>query len=216
MREQRALTDSLHDLFAQISDEPARHIDAMIIPAVATGVGKLTKAAFYNKLLVDVLVEELKKEYALPATLYLQVRRWENPNRWPETQTAMASAVAKAVSTWAQSEHKSAESEWLSLTGVAAGSCVILLLMASGLSVAFLSDLMPLVQRPSLLLFLSWISTAVGLVSMFKAIVSFFPADFNPYLQIGAGFVTMLLCGPLTRANRQFDDILKAAPDVQG
>jgi hypothetical protein len=148
-----ALTDSLHDLFAQISDEPARHIDAMIIPAVATGVGKLTKAAFYNKLLVDVLVEELKKDYALPATLYLQVRRWENPNRWPETQTAIASAVAKAVSTWAQSEHKSAESEWLSLTGVAAGSCVILLLMASGLSVAFLSDLMPLVQRPSPLLY---------------------------------------------------------------
>jgi hypothetical protein len=58
-------------------------------------------------------------------------------------------------------------------------------------------------------LVISWIAAAVGLVSVFKVFVSFFPTHLSPYLQVAVGVLTALLCGPLVRAGRKVEDILK-------
>lgn len=203
-----AVASGLSDLFSEI--QARRSVDALVLPAIGTGVGKLSKAGFYNKLLVDTLVPHLNRDHYIPPTIYLQVRRWDPDNRWPETQIAIAGALATAVKTWEfMSEHKSPDSEWLSLTGVAIGSCLLLVALAFGARFGVLSDLLPVVGRFSPLLVVSWISAAVGLVSVFKAFVAFFPTNLNPYLQVAAGVLTALLCGPLIRARRTVEDILK-------
>jgi hypothetical protein len=185
-------------------------IDAIVIPAVGTGAGKLSKAGFYNKLLSDVLVKELSKPYDLPTPIYLLVQRNEAGNRWHETRIAMAGAVAAAVATWDfDTDHRSPDSEWVSLTGVAMGSCIILVALAFGARIGIAADLVPLTSHPKPLIFVAWISAAVGLVSMFKALLAFFPAHLSPYLHLIAGVLTAFICGPLIRANSAFDETVK-------
>jgi hypothetical protein len=63
----------------------------------------------------------------------------------------------------------------------------------------------------------SWISAAVGLVSVFKAFYGFFPAHLNPYLQVAAGTLTAFLCGPMTRADEAIKRMFKTdQPDAGG
>src|SRR5262249_46190970 len=131
--------------------------------------------------------------------------------RWPETQIAIAGAVATAVTTWNfRSEHKSPDSEWLSLTGVAIGSCLMLVALAFGVEFVDLSHLLPVVSPFRPLLAVSWISAAVGLVSVFKALFGFLPAQLNPYLQVAAGALAAFLYGPMTRADDAIKKIFKA------
>jgi hypothetical protein len=203
-----AVSSGLGSLFSQIHD--LRSVDAIVLPAIGTSAGKLSKAGFYNKLLPEILVGQLKWDYYIPPTIYLQVRRLDPDNRWLETQIAIAGAVANAVMTWdVNSEHKSPDSEWLSLTGVAIGSCLMLIALACGARFRILANLLPVVAQARPLMIISWLSAAVGLVSVFKAFVAFFPGHFNPYLQVAAGVLTALLCGPLLRAGQAVDEALK-------
>lgn len=203
-----AVSDGLKSLFSEMRRK--QPIDALVMPAVGTGIGKLSKAGFYNKFLGEVLIEELKKPYDVTSKIYLQVRRGETPNRWPETRVAIAHAVSAAATKWDfDSEHKSPDSEWLSLTGVAIGCCMILVFLAFGRPLKIVSDIAPLIDHPNPLIFVAWISAAVGLVTMFKSVVEFFPATSSPYLQVVVGILTAFLCGPLIRATDDFNKSIK-------
>ncbi len=204
-----AVASGLGDLFSGV--HARQSVDAIILPAIATGTGKLSKAAFYNKLLVDTLVPQLNRDYYIPGTIYLQVWRGDPDKRWPETEIAIAGAVAAAVTTWNfRSEHKAPDSEWLSLTGVAIGSCLMLLILTVGVRFGILSDLLPVVSPFRPVFVVSWISAAVGLVSVFKAVFGFFPAHLNPYLQVAAGALAAFLCDPMTRADDAIRRMLNA------
>ena len=197
-----AVTDSLQDLFTQLHSDRFRDIDAVVIPAIGTGVGGLSKASFYQTLLTNTLVDELKRGHRLPQKLILQVRRGEIPNTWPETQLAISTTLSKSIAIWAfQTEHKNTDSEWLSLIGVAIGGCLVLISFFFGFSVPIIADNVEVFTKGNaFLMLLMWTSTAVGIVSMFKSSISLFPTELNPYVQIGAGLVAALFCGTLLRA----------------
>jgi len=206
-----AVTDSLQDLFTQMRNNRFRDVDAVVIPAIGTGVGGLSKASFYQTLLASILVDELKRGHRLPQTIVLQVPRGDTPNTWPETESAISTALAKSVAVWAfQTEHKNSDSEWLSLIGVAIGGSLVLTLDLLDISVPLLADSVEVFTKGNgPLILLMWTSTAVGLVSMFKSLISLFPAELNLFVQIGAGFLAALFCGSLLRANRTVEDTLK-------
>jgi hypothetical protein len=207
-----ALGSGLQNLFSEI--DRRRYIDAMVLPAIATGTGKLSKAAFYNKLLVETLVPQLKdSDHYIPRTIYLQVWHGDPDKRWPETKIAIAGAVANAVERWDfRSEHKVPDSEWLSVTGVAIGSCFMLIALAAGVRVGFVSNLLPIVSPFRPLLVLSWVAAAIGLVSVFKLFFGFLPVHFSPYWQVAAGALAAPLCEPMARADDAVKGLFKTDP----
>jgi hypothetical protein len=202
--------DSLQDLFSQLQDPRFRGVDAMILPAIGTGVGGLSKASFYHTLLADILVAELTKGHGLPRTIVLQARRSETRSTWPETHSAISAALAKSVITWNfQSDHESKDSEWPSLIGVAIGGCLLLVSSLFGISIPVPNDSIEVFTKASSAMLLMWTATAVGLVAVFKEVIALFPLGMNLYVQIAAGFLMALFCGPLLRANRTVEDMLK-------
>jgi hypothetical protein len=215
----KAVASGLAQLFEQISEQPS--IDAVVLPAIGTGVGKLSKPAFYNTLMVGTLVPRLKEDYRLPPIIYLQVRR-EREDPWLDTEAGIAIAVATAVRMWEFSDHtRSSDSEWLSLTGVAISGSLMLVALAFGARFGVVTNFLPVVARPRplliitwLFLIITWLSVAVGLVSVFKAFIGLFPTLVNPYLQVAAGAVTAILCGPLSKADDKVHDILKRESDT--
>jgi hypothetical protein len=193
-----------------------RHsVDSLIVPAIATGTGKLSKAAFYNKLLVDTLVPQLNQKFYIPPNVYLHVWSGDSDKRWPETQKAIASALTTAVDTWNfRSEHKDPNSEWLTVVGVALGCSLISLAFLLGVHIRFVSDALPLFTTHKPLVILSWIAAAVGLVSVFKVILEFSPTGLNPYAQMAAGFLAAFLSGPITRAQDTVNSALRRDPSI--
>ncbi len=205
-----AVAQALRSFFNAMRKQP-QTADAMVVPFLGTGAGKLSKAAFLERFLSDVLIEELGAATPLPRRIYLQVQRWDGQglNRWPETRVALVSAVTKAVANWNRKEHKPADSEWLSLTGVALGSAALLLLAAFNRPMRTVTALGSLLARPTLMTVFAWCSVAIGCASLFKAVWTFFPAETNPFLQVGAGFVAAFFCGPLLMAIRSVESTLK-------
>jgi hypothetical protein len=133
-----------------------------------------------------------------------------NGSRWPETMSGIAGALAEAVRIWEHEvDHSLGDSEWLSLTGVALGGSLMLIGIVFGVRFGALSSLLPIVERPRPLLIVSWLSTAVGLVSIFKAFFGFLPMQIGPYWQVAVGVLTAILCGSLVKAAHTVDDILK-------
>jgi hypothetical protein len=63
--------------------------------------------------------------------------------------------------------------------------------------------------KASSAMLLMWTATAVGLVALFKAATALFPVGMILCVQIAAGFLMALFCGPLLRANRTVEDMLK-------
>lgn len=197
-----AVHDGLENLFRGAHEKD--DLDAMVVPAIGTGVGKLSKAAFYNQFF-ETLVAKLDQDRRLPPTIYLQVRRADPDRRWPETRIAIAGALATAVQTWNDAEHKHGDSEWVTLTGVCAGSALLLLALAFRARTRLLLGLEDVLSRPRPLVVVAWIAGSVGLVSMLKAATSFLPPTFEPYPQLIAGFVAALICAPLMRAKGAFE-----------
>jgi hypothetical protein len=206
-----AVTDSLQDLFTRLQDDQFKEVDAIIIPAIATGVGGLSKASFYQILLTNIVVEELKRDHRLPQSIVLQVSGSETPNRWPETIMAISTSVARSANIWQyQTEHKSGDSEWLSLLGVAIGGLLALILSAFTNAVPSVTESVELFTQGNVILrVLLWASVAVGVVSVFKSLISLFPSEMNPYVQIGAGVLAALFCGQLVRASGALEESLK-------
>lgn len=205
-----AVAQALRSFFTAMRKVPQTS-DAMVVPFLGTGAGKLSKAAFLEQFLSGALIEELGAAAPLPPKIYLQVQRWDGQgiNRWPETRVALVSAVTKAVANWNRNEHKAGDSEWLSLTGVALGNAALLLLVTLNRPLRTMRALGPLLSRPSSLMVFAWCSVALGCASLFKAIWTFFPAETSPYLQVGAGFVAAFLCGPLLGEIRSVESALK-------
>jgi hypothetical protein len=202
-----AVASGLSDLFQEVSKE--RSVDALIVPQIATGTGKLTKRAFYNKLLVETLVPQLNQRFYIPPTIYLQVWRGDPDKRWPETKVAIAGALSSAVKNWDFKEHKRPDSEWLTVTGVAIGCCLVALALACGARSDIFLGLLPILSPLRPLLVVSWIAVAVGLVSVFKVFFGLFPAELNPYVQLGAGILSAFLSGPISRAQDTVKNLLK-------
>jgi hypothetical protein len=205
-----ALANGLSDLFQQMATESS--VDGVIIPPIATGTGKLTKLAFYNRLLVDTLVPQLNQQSYVPPTMYLQVWHEDPDKRWPETRIAIAAALSMAIGHWNKVDHKRPDSEWLTVMGVAIGCCLVALAFACGVRSGIVAGLVPMFAPPQPLLIICWIAIAVGLVSVFKVFFSLFPADLNPYAQLGAGVLSAVLSGPITRAQDTVKGLLKQSP----
>jgi hypothetical protein len=206
-----AIAGGLKDIFSQVD----KSTDAIVFPAIGTGAGKLPKGNFYNTLF-DTLIPELNGDRYLPSTIYLQVQRSEgepDDNRWPETMSGIARALEVAVRRWNEPDHSHGDSEWLSLTGVALGGSLMLIGLAFGLRSGVLSSFLPIVARPRPLVIISWLAAAVGLVSVFKAFLGFFPMQIGPYLQVAVGALTAILCGPLVKAGHTVEDILRNDKD---
>ncbi|WP_303544691.1 hypothetical protein [Sphingomonas natans] len=207
-----ALASSLESLFRQLAD--GRHVtNAIVFPAVATGAGGLSKAAFYKELVENALVSGIGHGGLPSMTLYLQVDRYDRPEAWLETRVAIAGAVTAAVSKWETSDHQIPSSEWLSLTGVALAGGVILLAYASGVGRILIAAGLGNGVGATPLLLVAWLAAAVGIASTFKAFVSLLPTSYGPYVQIAAGAVAATLAGPLTRAADNIKDSLKESPD---
>jgi hypothetical protein len=210
----KALAGSLSHLFVSLDDGRYRPLKAVVFPPIATGTGALSTAALYDELLVNTVVPELARGAVPPLTIYLQVSRYDSPQRWKETKAAIAGAVATAASKWETTDHKIPSSEWLSLTGVSLGGALVLFGFTLGFpGGAFRSGFSDLVGTTPLSL-VAWIATAVGVASMFTALVSLAPTSYGPYAQVGAGVVAALLAGPLTRASAQAQDVLKGKPVI--
>lgn len=178
--------------------------------AVADGLGdgKLSKSKFY-KLLIGALADQMAQEKHIPSTIYLQV--WHR-DRWPETYKAIANALDRSVNTWAFSlAHKNPDPAWLSVTGVAIGASLMLVLLAFGTRFSAAGDLLPLLSLSRPLLLISWISAAVGLASVFKIFLGFFSVQSNPYLYVVTGVITAFLCGAITQDDDEVKTTLRTA-----
>lgn len=211
----KALATSFSGLFAQIARNPDR-TRAIIFPAVATGAGGLSKAAFYEELLPNALVTAIGKGGLPSMTIYLQVNRYDPADRWLETRVAMAGAVTNAVENWEEAKHDVPSSEWLTLTGVALTSGVILFAIGLGAERVVATAGLDAGGSVSPILLVAWLAAAVGIASTFKAFVSLAPTAWGPYAQIAAGAVAAILAGPLTRAADKIKESLKTTPDPSG
>jgi len=208
----KAVESSLDNLFGQINDQRYRPLHTIVFPAIGTGIGGLSKPAFYDELLRNALVPALKRGGLPSMTLYIQVTRYDTPQRWEDTRFAVASAVNEAVSDWETSDHAVPSSEWLTLTGVSLGGAALLFAMTMGWRRGALSAGFRDAIGSTPLSLLAWAAAAVGVASMFKAFVTLVPTSYGPYVQLGAGVIAALLAGPLTAASERAKDALKPRP----
>jgi hypothetical protein len=211
----RAVKDSLSDLFDELQESKYNNVDTVVIPAIGTGIGQLTKANFYHTLFIDVLVDDLGKGKLIPEHIGLEVTRFEDPNKWPDTKAAVSREIGSSVNAWKYDfEHKHGDSEWLSLFGVACGGLVALVIGAFARPTSWLMESVDILTgKKQILKVILWASIAVGAVSLFKSFFSLFPAGLNPYAQIAAGFFAAMFVGPLLRMNDLVQNAL--SPKVQ-
>jgi hypothetical protein len=200
------VTKSLGSLFqlARVHRDP----DVMILPALGTGVGGLEKDDFYTAFFA-VLMRELNSSAQLPTTIYLQIYSKEPASAWLKTKNSIATILEGDIVDWNNLDHV-VNGDWASLTGVAGCLSILLLLVSAIESFPFLpTDMTRFAENPSAILILGWFSASFGLSVASKSVLAFLPDQWNPWLQIGTGAAIVILCGPLLRVGKVFDDFAK-------
>ncbi|WP_213806598.1 hypothetical protein [Granulicella sp. dw_53] len=201
---QTAVSDSLNAAFS--ASGAHKDIHALVVPALGTGVGKLSKERFYKTLssnLLDVLTA--KDGRSLPQTIYLLTWRNEDAATWGETRTGISKSIATIYNTWIESAHTTAGDDRLQLCGVFIGMA-LLLLSAAWIphSTQVYADLQQLRGQNAITYSFGWIAAALGLTSVLKYLsAGVDDPTIAAWITLGIGFAAVFLCGPLLRIFKQ-------------
>jgi hypothetical protein len=100
--------------------------------------------------------------------------------------------------------------DWASIAGVAIALAVLLLLViVKGRFTTLSGDISRFTAQSSTVLILGWFIAAFGMAAASKAFLTLFPGDRSPALQIHAGALSVIMCGPILRIGKAFDDFIK-------
>ena len=200
---QTAVSDSLNAAFSASGDH--RDLHALVIPALGTGVGKLSKERFYKTLSTSLLaVLTAKDGRYLPDTIYLLTWRNEDAETWAETRTGISKNVATIFNSWTTTAHDTAGNDRLQLCGVFVGMALLMLTAAwIPSSVKLYADLEQLSGPNAITYSLGWIAAALGLTSVLKYLSAGADGVVAAWTTLGVGFAAVFLCGPLLRIFKQ-------------
>lgn len=206
-----AVSAALRDMFRQLHGR-RENIDAIVFPAVGTGVGQLDKESFYQRLFAQ-LYKELdfsNQTYELPPKIYLLVYSGATSSDWGQTKNAIAGNLAAMISDWNEAEHKNNASDWASLVGVAGGLSLLLILVVVGIPLPVVGKTTVALAEAPIALVIGWFSASLGLMTVFKGIIAALPRAYDPWSQIAISLIVVFVCGPLLRASKAFDTIVKS------
>lgn len=189
------VSSALDDIFTSLYNH--RDIHGIIIPAIGTGYGRLSKKAFYGYLREDISTA-LRYDHYLPDYIYLQVYRQDSA-KWSVTNTAISGALASLVKDWNKWDHSSADPTWTPLIGVLGGFGLLLLVVAIFPSVIRYEQLnLGVLGAGSIVvLLIGWLLSALGLAAVVRP---FLPANL-PY-EVVVGFLIGFFTGPILRSAR--------------
>jgi len=92
--------------------------DAIILPAVGTGIGGLPKSRFYDVLQKIILGELGRKDGIVPAELILQIWQGESEGAKKSTTYSIANALTQLANSWAELHPKENYAQLAVLLGI--------------------------------------------------------------------------------------------------
>jgi hypothetical protein len=208
-----AVTLALSNLFRELHTRRNVRPRAIVFPGLGTGTGHLDKDAFYD-IFFDRFYSELtsiRGDYNLPDKIYLQTFSGEEPSVWAQTATAIARNLSEKSSDWNYAEHKNDLSDWASVVGIAGALALITIAGGVGVRVPLFRDSDAIDGGRLIALLVGWFSAALGLTTITKSVIALLPRRYDPWPQIAAAFIVVLLTGPLLRASKQFETAAKEA-----
>lgn len=208
----QAIQTSLDNLFNELRTH-RREVrpQTIIIPAIGTGVGSVSKQTFYQTLKSKLLeeVQQPGEKNVLPERIILQVWRGETPEQWVSARTAIANFISELSYKWNVHEHGSGDIATLAgMVGVAGTLVLILAMYVLGIPYprVFDGELKLLRHKPVVMVVLGWGLASLGFLSGLRPVAKELIGSSSVAAEITFGVVAVLVCGVLRRALDALDE----------
>lgn len=202
--------EALEAVFEARDPDDGHRYQALLLPAIGTGIGPLDKGEFNEitfKAISNALITDGGRN--LPDDIYLQVWAGDDPDSFARTIDGISTGADEAIDAWRAAAKSNRETGWLLAAGVAGGLGLVVLLRAvTGRFAALAPQLDLSAPNGAALQLVALVIVSYGLASGVDDIIP--PIEtYGAVLKVALGFVVALFAAPLAAALEAANEKIK-------